>query len=117
MSCEENEQKGLEDIEEWCKSRDGIQKLIQWGAMCHKEDKSMDIQHSIICAADMEVPPTLDFACNTAVTNHFVKSKEGVHCQVTEKVLQGMTGEAVKTTELIDIYVMQCSKDGHKRVS
>ena len=63
----------------------------------------------------MEVHPTLDllksnniFACDTAAKNHFVKSKEGSHnCQATEVVSWGMTGEVVKTMELVIFYTIQ----------
>ena len=95
-------------MEELNKSLDDTPKLTQRSATCDNDDNSVDTQHSKICPSGME-DPILDFlkindsfSCDTVATNHFVKSKEGMHgFWETEIVLQGITGEAVKTMELI----------------
>ena len=65
-----------------------------------KDYDNNNAQHGKICAACVKVLHILDllesnhiFACDTAATIYFVKSKEGVHnCLVTEIVSQRMTG-------------------------
>ena len=71
-------------------------------------------------AAAMEMPATMEILCNndlwvcdTAASNHFAKSKDGVYnSHKTGRVSQGMTGGHVEVSVLVDFTVAHYTKEG-----
>ena len=64
-------------------------------------------------AAAMEMPATMEilrsndvWVCDTAASNHFAKSKDGAYnSRKTDGVSQGMTGDHVEVSMLMDFTV------------
>ena len=71
-------------------------------------------------AAAMEMPATMEIlcrndvgVCDTAVSNHFAKTKDGTYnSHKTDGVSQGMTGGHVEVSLLMDFTVTHYTKEG-----
>ena len=94
--------------------------MIRAGPSGIRPIKERNNQELTLATLAMEIPASVEllkhddiWVCDTAASNHFVKSMHGaVNVKKHQVNSQGMTGESVSSNQVMDFVMTQYSKTG-----